>query len=630
MTGAPDHRPGLAGALGARGLAAAAVALAAAAALMLESVMANRPIWPLLALAILGSAWMEGWRPAAFALFLASLTGLLLPGASLRDPDYLVDAAGFALVSLAIIALKARMAHWRQAASAHAAQAEQKSREARETAEELGLLIDGATTYAIYMLDPQGRVTIWNKGAERIKGWTEEEVLGQSTAIFYPAEEVVTGKPYADLDRARAQGRVLEEGWRVRKDGSEFLADMTITALRDEHGTLRGFAKIVRDITDQKAAERAIEAREAHLNSILATVPDAMVVIDEEGTMLSFSRAAERMFGYAEPEVLGRNIAMLMPSPDREAHDGYIARFLATGEHRVMGRNRRVIGRRKDGSLVAHELAIGETAAGGRRLFTGFMRDLTQQDATDLRLKELQSELIHVSWVSAMGAMASTLAHELNQPITAVVNYVETASVLLEDATPQAIELVRGALEEAALQSLRAGHIVRRLRDFVARGEVHKQVEDLPALIHEACSLGLAGLRANGVTPVLLLDPAATPVLADRVQIEQVLVNLIRNAAEAMADSEERVLTIRTAIDSPGFVRVTVADTGAGLAHEIAGQLFQAFLSTKSEGMGLGLSICRTIVEAHGGRIWAESQKPGGTRFHFTLIHMATEGSDGG
>jgi two-component system, LuxR family, sensor kinase FixL len=599
--------------------------MATAGASLLEPYLADRPIWLLLTIAVLATAATGGVRPAIFATILSALAGFLLVDQPFRDADHLVHAIGFATISLGVVLLTGRLSHWRSSAQVHEADAHRSLRQSQMLAEELSLLIDGAINYAIYMLDPDGRVTIWNKGAKRITGWSEEDVLGQPTAIFYSAEDVAAGKPDADLKQARAHDKFQEEGWRVRKDGSEFLADVTITPLRDENGTLRGYGRVVRDITDQKAAERALATREAQLNSILATVPDAMVVIDDEGTMLSFSNAAQRMFGYGEAEVLGKNVSMLMPAPDYEQHDEYIARYLKTGERRIMGTKRRVIGRRKDGSLVPHELSISEAKAGGRRMFTGFMRDLTEQEATAARLKELQSELVHVSRISAMGAMASTLAHELNQPITAVVNYVEAAHALLETPTAETLALVREALADTASESLRAGHIVRHLRDFVARGEVQARVEDLPALIHEATSLGFLGLRESDISTVLQVDPLATPVVADRVQIEQVLVNLIRNAAEAMSASSKRVLTISTLLDTNGMIRVTVSDTGPGLAPKISNQLFQAFLSTKSAGMGLGLSICRTIVEAHGGRIWADSNSDQGTCFHFTLRQAVTE-----
>ncbi len=494
---------------------------------------------------------------------------------------------------------------------------------------QLGLLIDGATNYAIYMLDPDGNVAVWNKGAERIKGWSEEEVLGRHCSIFYPSDEIANGKCEADLARARDLGRIEEEGWRVRKDGSEFLANVTITALADEDGALLGFGKVLRDITDERAAERALEARESQLSSILGTVPDAMVVIDEHGLIQSFSAAAERLFGYAESEVLGRNVSLLMPSPDREWHDGYIARYLATGEARIIGTARRVIGQRRDGTTFPHELAIGEAVGGGRRLFTGFIRDQTEREATQSRLNALQAELIHVSRVSAMGAMASTLAHELNQPISAVVNYTEGARDLLADPSVENVTAVREVLADAAAEAVRAGQIVRRLRAFVARGEIEKRIEQLPQLVDEACALGLVGTRSDAVEIVRTIDQAATQVLVDRVQIQQVIINLLRNAVEAMSESPLRRLTITTARRSSEWVEVSIADTGPGLAPEIAAELFRAFLSTKQEGMGLGLSICRTIVEAHGGRIWADTAPDGGTCFHFTLMLVQEEMAHG-
>jgi two-component system sensor kinase FixL len=487
--------------------------------------------------------------------------------------------------------------------------------------EELALLIDGATNYAIYMLDPQGHVTIWNRGAERIKGWSQSEILGRHVAVFYLPEDVAAGKPRADLARASTEGRVEEESWRLRKDGSEFLASVTITALYDDAGALRGFGKVVRDITDQKAAQIALSRREQHLHSILQTVPDAMIVIDEQGRIASFSAAAERIFGYAETDVLGRNVELLMPQPDRQRHDGYLAQYRTTGERTVIGSVRAVTGLRANGESFPAELAVGETVSGGQRIFTGFIRDLSERVRTELRLRELQSELIHVSRLSAMGTMASTLAHELNQPLTAITNYLETTRDQLADPSPETIALVRGALDEAAGQSVRAGQIVRRLREFVARGDVEQCAEPLNALVREAASLGLIGAEQAGVEIVFDLAAADTEfVHVDRVQIQQVLVNLIRNALQAMSGMSNRVLTITTAVESEACMQVSVADSGSGIAADMADRLFQAFASTKPDGMGLGLSICRTIVEAHDGRIWADPVPDGGTAFHFTLL----------
>ncbi|WBO20674.1 PAS domain S-box protein [Sphingomonas abietis] len=599
--------------------------------LALAPILLEREPFLFFAVSVAAASLWCGWRPAAIAAFLSAVTGtwLFLDTQALHAVD-VVEITAFLSTCAAVTIVVEMMRRWRARADAHAALAEGRLDAANLLAEELDLLIDGSQGQAIYMLDPAGRVTIWNKGAERLKGWTEEEVVGRSGAIFYPAEAIAAGKPEADLTRARYERRFEEEDWRVRKDGSEFLASISFTALQDETGTLRGFAKYVSDITEQRAAEQALRSSERHLRSILSTVPDAMIVIDEKGLILSFSTAAERLFGYSEEEVRGANISRLMPSPDRERHDSYLRRYLATGERRIIGIGRIVFAQRRDGTTFPMELSVGEAFGDDQRLFTGFIRDLTERRQAEERLEEVQSELIHVSRISAMGTMASTLAHELNQPITAVANYVEAVRDLLADPDMGDMPMIREALDDAAKESMRAGHIVRRLRDFVARGESDKTVEKLPALINEAAVLGLIGAREKGVRPHFDLDPDATPVLADRVQIQQVLINLIRNAIEAMASTAQKEVTVTSRNDERDMVRITVSDTGPGVDPKVGAQLFTAFISTKSEGMGLGLSICRTIVEANGGRIWMEPRDGGGTHFHFTVQKMHMEIKDAG
>ena len=367
------------------------------------------------------------------------------------------------------------------------------------------------------------------------------------------------------------------------------------------------------------ASARANEA-EGHLRSILATVPDAMVVIDEAGVMLSFSSAAEKMFGYTEAEVTGKNVSMLMPSPDRERHDQYLLNYLTTGKRKIIGIGRVTTAMDRDGNTFPIELSVGEAWMGDRRIFTGFIRDLTERQQTLLRLQDLQSELAHVGRVSEMGTLASSLAHELNQPLTAVANYCESARDLLDTTHDgDTLAMVREAMDEAARQAVRAGQIVRRLRDFMSYREIEPQVESLHRLVNEANALALVGSREHGIDVQLALDPDADLVFVDRIAVQQVLVNLIRNAIDAMMESPVRLLTIRTSRRDDGFVEVTVEDTGEGMAEGVAAQLFQPFVTSKKSGMGIGLSICRTIIEAHGGRIWFERRETGGTAFHFTI-----------
>jgi len=365
-------------------------------------------------------------------------------------------------------------------------------------------------------------------------------------------------------------------------------------------------------------ATRALAEREAHLLSIYDTAPDALIVIDEHGVMQSYSAGAERMFGWSASEVLGRNVQILMPQPFRAQHDGYLHRYLDTGERRIIGIGRIVVGERKDGSTFPMELAVGEVRSERGRVFTGFVRDLTERQATETRLQELQSELVHMSRLSAMGEMASALAHELNQPLSAIANYLSGARRLLERAgvdEPRADD----ALEKAADQALRAGEIIRRLRDFLSRGEGERRVENLPKLVQEACALALVGAKEHSVRVRYALAHDAETVLVDRVQIQQVILNLVRNAIDAMSDHPRREMTIATATADDGMAVVSVTDTGPGVDEVAAAKLFQPFVTTKASGMGVGLSISRTIVEAHGGRIWTEPNPGGGAIFRFTL-----------
>jgi len=357
----------------------------------------------------------------------------------------------------------------------------------------------------------------------------------------------------------------------------------------------------------------------AYQRSILATVPDAMIVIDAGGVILSFSAAAQRMFGYAEPDVAGRNVKMLMPQPDRDAHDRYMSRYLETGVARIIGIGRVTTAQRRDGSHFPIELSIADADTPQGRVFTGFIRDLTERHATERRLNDLQMELSQISRISAMGSLASALAHELNQPLTAIANYMEGARSLLDRPDADTLAMVREALDEAAGQAIRAGQIVRRLRDFISRGDSEKHVESLRKLVVEASALALTGTGSAAIDVDIRLDADADKVLVDRIQIQQVLINLIRNAVEAMQRSRRRRIDIRSLADEDGAVTVIVADSGPGLSADVRPHLFEPFHTSKAQGMGLGLSISRTIVEAHGGRIWAEPADIGGAAFHFTL-----------
>ncbi|WP_187973294.1 two-component system sensor histidine kinase NtrB [Aquibium microcysteis] len=380
------------------------------------------------------------------------------------------------------------------------------------------------------------------------------------------------------------------------------------------------------------AAERTgaiLEEREAHLSSILDTVLDATIVIDRQGTIVSFNTAAVRQFGYSAGEVVGRNVRILMPEPYQAQHDGYMQRYMATGERRIIGTDRVVVGRRKDGSTFPMKLAVGEMKSGDRLYFTGFVRDLTEREESAARLQEVQGELARLARLNELGEMASTLAHELNQPLSAIANYAQGCTRLLRSAEDGPSLRVREALDEIARQSLRAGQIIRHLREFVMRGDTDKQAEDIRKMVEEAGALALVGSRERGVRSVFDFRPGADFVLADRVQIQQVLINLMRNAMEAMSDCETRELTVRTLPVGDGMAAVEVSDTGPGISDEVAARLFQPFVTSKAGGMGIGLSISKRIIESHGGTMEAQRTDKGGALFRFTLPAIDREATDG-
>jgi two-component system sensor kinase FixL len=369
--------------------------------------------------------------------------------------------------------------------------------------------------------------------------------------------------------------------------------------------------------------------REALLRAILETSPDGLITIDEDGIIQSFNPAAERMFGYNAAEVIGRNVSCLMPSPYREEHDGYLARFLRTGERRIIGIGREVLGQSRDGTIFPLELAVGEVKAAGRRLFAGFVKDVSARQQSEQRLQELQSELVHVARLSAMGEMASALAHELNQPLTAIINYAQAARGVVARRSGEGADGLASLLEKTVEQADRAGQIIRRLRQFIAKGETDRALEDINTVVEEASALALVGAKGKGIAARRVLGEGLPPVLLDKIQIHQVITNLIRNSIDALDGVTRREIVISTRRAGRDSIEITIADSGPGLAPEVADRLFQPFVTTKAAGLGIGLSICRSIVDAHGGRLFASDNPGGGVVFHVHLPAAEVSGERG-
>jgi two-component system sensor kinase FixL len=403
--------------------------------------------------------------------------------------------------------------------------------------------------------------------------------------------------------------------------GSALLFLLLGAAVAYAGGRVRRVVRESRDRFDR------VEARAALLRASLNAVPDATVVIDETGTIINFSHAAELLFGWNSDDICGQNVEVLMPKAEAEAHEGYVQRYVQTGVRRIIGSSRQVAGRRRDGAEFPMELRVGEVRIGRLRYFTGVVRDLSTIREAERRSDELHAQLTQVWSLNSMGEMASVLAHELNQPLSAVANYLRAARTLIANLEIGDDDLI-DAVSRAGDQAVRAGEIIRTMRDLATRGGTEQKPESLSAILAEIEFIIGLMVRDAGARVIYDLYQGSDIVLADRIQIQQLVVNLVRNAIDAVAKFPDREIKISTKQDPDGKLVTTVEDSGPGVDTAVMGRVFQPLASTKPTGMGLGLSICRAIVENHGGRIWVEPSSLGGAAFSFVLARVGANGDD--
>lgn len=355
------------------------------------------------------------------------------------------------------------------------------------------------------------------------------------------------------------------------------------------------------------------------LQALLDAAVDAVVVIDNRGHIETFNRAAEQMFGFDDADVIGRNVSMLMPEPDRGAHDGYLERYRRTGAAHIIGIGREVTAQRRDGSVFPVLIAVGRVATDPPR-YVGFIRDISARVEAERAAAQAQARLTHVARLSTMGELAAGLAHEINQPLAAIATYAQACQRLIAAGTPVDAEEIRDSLGQISRQALRAGEVLRRLRTFVANRDVCREPIGCNQLLDDLLALARPDLRANDVRLVLDVEPNLPEVMADAVQLQQVLINLLKNAIDSIAQCgpAQRELTLR-AVSIPDGVEISVHDRGPGVEPGALDNLFNPFFTTKAHGTGLGLAISRTIVQAHGGKLAHRPEPGGGACFYFTL-----------
>jgi two-component system, chemotaxis family, CheB/CheR fusion protein len=395
------------------------------------------------------------------------------------------------------------------------------------------------------------------------------------------------------------------------RNGAWYLLRMR--TYRTVENKIDGVVVTLVNIGELRRAEGALRDSEARLRAVFDGVGEAIITISDKGLVVASNKATAAIFGYSTEELIGRDLTSLIPEPHDFVRGGDLNRYQRTGQAKMIGTSTEVEGRRKDGSAFPMEFAVSEIQYGDERLFIGFVRDLSERRRFEARLSRL-----HSNRLDSMADMAGSLAHEINQPLAAASNYLSVARQLLRGQKVTPPPAVEEALDKASSQMLRAGAIVAHLREFMTRGEPDKIEHSLHDLIGLTCELMRPSAKEANVEIVLQLNAPEDEVLADRVQIEQALVNLMRNAIEAMGQSRVRRLTIATLVET-GTLRTDIADTGRGLSESVGSELFVPFTSTKSNGRGVGLSISRSIIEAHYGTIWAEPNPGGGARFCFTL-----------
>jgi two-component system sensor kinase FixL len=388
------------------------------------------------------------------------------------------------------------------------------------------------------------------------------------------------------------------------------------------------------DVESQSVLKHGMIDAAALARAAVEIAPGAVIATDELGTILSSNTAAHLAFGYSAEDLVGQNVAVLMTAQDAAAHDDHVRRYFHTGERHIIGAMRVVEARRRSGETFSVELYVNEVRYGDRRLYVGFLRDISRTRQLQAETTTLQRELIHVTRLASMGEMAAALAHELNQPLAAVTAYAEAARAHLARPGKAATEAAQANLEKAAAQAVRAGEVIRHMRQLASGGAGQRDPEGLNVIVREAVALATIGTSALGIATAVIEDRSAPIVICDRIQIQQVVINLVRNAIDACTDAAKsasspprrQLIEIETCSDGQ-HATVCVRDSGPGVPEELRERLFESFLTTKTLGVGLGLSISRMIIESHGGRLWLHSGGDRGAEFRFTLPLEVSEPS---
>jgi len=504
--------------------------------------------------------------------------------------------------------------------------------ELRRNGELFRNLVDGVKDYALYMLDAQGHIATWNSGAERIEGYTAQEAIGQPLDILFARDPSAHDKARRMLEVARREGRYEEEGWRVRRDGARVWISVVITAIRDGNGNLQAFVKVARDITDRKKVEEDLRRSEARMRSILETALDAIVVIDSEGTIHEWNRAAEQMFGYAREQALGQKLEnLIIPIYLRETYVRGLAQYIVQGESPLINRRVETVAQRADGSEFPVELAVTEVGTNGQRMFTGYIADITERKRAEEEIRKLTVELEQrvQKRTEQLGlankeleAFSYSVSHDLRAPLRHIVGFVD----ILQNNATNLSEENRYFLNTIADSARQMGRLIDDLLAFsrMGRGEVRAVPVKLDNIVVEAWhelsreSEGRDVRFEVGPLPEISGDPT---------MLRQVFINLLSNALKYTRTRPTAIVEVKATETNDEHI-VSVRDNGVGFdpayAHKLFGVFQRLHPAIEFEGTCIGLAIVRRVIARHGGRTWAESAADQGATFYFSLPKISS------